>query len=194
MSSANDRLQRALRNYFSPARTRRFGAARSTAATTSRTAGDSVQSLIPFAQQPFLQVNVGDTLAGRLPGPLTTAVSGATWCRRPRWARRSRRIQWETTRAQRDNEPAVATYNVENLDPSDPADKFARLAQGIVTNLSSPDIVALEEIQDNTGATDDGAVAADQTLDLFTAAIVAGGPHEWRQIDPVDLADGGERR
>ena len=63
-----------------------------------------------------------------------------------------------------------------------------------MTNLNSPDIVALEEIQDNNGPTNDGTVAADQTLDLFTAAIVAaGGPqYEWRQIDPVDLADGGE--
>ena len=83
---------------------------------------------------------------------------------------------------------------MENLDPTDPGDKFARLAAGIVTNLNSPDIVALEEIQDNNGPTNDGTVAADQTLDLFTAAIVAaGGPqYEWRQIDPVDLADGGE--
>ena len=103
-------------------------------------------------------------------------------------------IQRETTRAQHDNEVAIATYNVENLDPTDPADKFARLAQGIVTNLNSPDIVALEEIQDNNGPTNNGVVAADQTLDQFTAAIVAaGGPqYQWRQIDPVNLADGGE--
>ncbi|MCA1438594.1 hypothetical protein I6F33_37690, partial [Bradyrhizobium sp. BRP20] len=40
----------------------------------------------------------------------------------------------------------------------------------------------------------DGVVAADQTLQRFTDAIVAaGGPrYEWRQIDPRDLADGGE--
>ena len=63
---------------------------------------------------------------------------------------------------------AVATYNVENLAPSDPAAKFQRLAQGLVTNLAAPDIVAVEEVQDNTGATDDGVVAADQTLTKLT--------------------------
>ena len=73
---------------------------------------------------------------------------------------------------------SIATYNVENLAPGNPDSKFAALAQGIVTNLASPDIVALEEVQDNDGATDDGVVAADQTISKLTAAVVAaGGPH-----------------
>jgi hypothetical protein len=89
---------------------------------------------------------------------------------------------------------SIATYNVENLAPSDSASKFAALAQGVVTNLASPDIVALEEIQDNDGATDDGTVAADQTLNTLTAAIqAAGGPsYDWRVINPVDDQDGGQ--
>ena len=37
---------------------------------------------------------------------------------------------------------SVATYNVENLAPSDPASKYSALASGIVTNLASPDIIA----------------------------------------------------
>lgn len=88
---------------------------------------------------------------------------------------------------------SVATYNVENLAPSDSDAKFQALAQGVVTNLASPDIVALEEIQDNDGATDDGVVAADQTLTKLTNAITAaGGPaYQWREIDPVDDQDGG---
>ena len=89
---------------------------------------------------------------------------------------------------------SVATYNVENLAPSDPDSKYQALADGVVTNLASPDIVSLEEIQDNSGATDDGTVAADQTLTKLTDAIVtAGGPHyQWREIDPVDDQDGGQ--
>ena len=47
---------------------------------------------------------------------------------------------------------SVATYNVENLAPTDSADKYARSAKGVVTNLASPDIVTVEEVQDNTGA------------------------------------------
>jgi uncharacterized protein len=100
----------------------------------------------------------------------------------------------ESTRAQRRGELAIATYNVENLDPGDPVAKFDRLAAGIVTNLAAPDIVTLEEVQDNNGPTNDGTVAADQTLALLIDAIVrAGGPrYSFRSIDPVNLADGGE--
>jgi predicted extracellular nuclease len=61
-------------------------------------------------------------------------------------------------------ELAVATFNVENLAAASPQTKFDRLAGMIVHNLAAPDLIALEEIQDNDGATDDGVVAADQTL------------------------------
>ncbi|SHM53923.1 endonuclease/exonuclease/phosphatase family protein [Cryptosporangium aurantiacum] len=100
----------------------------------------------------------------------------------------------ETTRADAGNELSVATFNVENLDPSDPPAKFARLASIIVRNLRAPDVVALEEVQDNNGATNDGTVAADRTYATLIAAITAaGGPvYAYRQIDPVNNADGGE--
>jgi predicted extracellular nuclease len=89
---------------------------------------------------------------------------------------------------------SIATYNVENLAPGNADTKFAALAKGIVANLASPDIVAIEEVQDNDGATDDGVVAADQTIAKLTAAIVAaGGPHyDSREIDPVNDQDGGQ--
>jgi predicted extracellular nuclease len=89
---------------------------------------------------------------------------------------------------------SVATYNVENLAPGDSATKYQRLGQGVVTNLASPDVVTLEEIQDNSGATDDGVVAADVTLAKLTAAITAaGGPdYSVRTVDPVNDQDGGQ--
>ncbi|WP_425444813.1 endonuclease/exonuclease/phosphatase family protein, partial [Streptomyces milbemycinicus] len=92
------------------------------------------------------------------------------------------------------NQVSVATYNVENLDPTDPQSKFDRLAEGVVKNLAAPDIVSLEEIQDNNGAKDDGTVAADKTIAQFIDAIkAAGGPtYDWRSVDPVNDADGGE--
>jgi uncharacterized protein len=88
----------------------------------------------------------------------------------------------------------AATFNVENLDPGDGAVKFDALANAIVTNLKSPDIINLEEIQDNNGATNDGTVNADVTLQtLINAIAAAGGPtYEYRQIDPVNNQDGGE--
>ncbi|GAA3553587.1 lamin tail domain-containing protein [Kribbella ginsengisoli] len=89
---------------------------------------------------------------------------------------------------------SVATYNVENLAATNPDSKFAKLAQAVVSNLGSPDILALEEIQDNNGATDNGVVAADQTIAKFIAAIqAAGGPtYDWRSINPNNDTDGGE--
>jgi predicted extracellular nuclease len=87
----------------------------------------------------------------------------------------------------------VATFNVENLAPSDPAAKFTTLATQIVSNLGSPDILAIEEIQDNNGTQDTGVVDASTTWSMLIAAIqAAGGPtYQYRQIDPVDNQDGG---
>jgi predicted extracellular nuclease len=100
----------------------------------------------------------------------------------------------ETTAAQSAGQLSVATYNVENLDPTDPASKFSALAQGIVNNLKSPDIVALEEVQDNDGPADNGVVSATTTLSMLTSAIrTAGGPaYSYTQINPRNDTDGGE--
>jgi uncharacterized protein len=103
-------------------------------------------------------------------------------------------VQRETTKASSALQVSVATFNVENLDPSDGDAKFDGLAQAVVKNLASPDIVGLEEVQDNDGATNSGSTQADLTLSMLAAAIVtAGGPeYAWRQIDPVNNAEGGE--
>jgi predicted extracellular nuclease len=100
----------------------------------------------------------------------------------------------EFTDPQGPTQVSIATYNVENLDANEPQAKFDTLAGQIVNNLRSPDVVALEEIQDNNGATNDSVVDANLTLDKLVAAIQsAGGPaYSWRQINPVDDQDGGE--
>jgi predicted extracellular nuclease len=154
-----------------------------------------VQSLIPFAQRPFPKLNVGDVLTGVTSGPVEYSnYGGYTLFASVLGTEKDNGLQGETTRKQRSGELAVATYNVENLSPVDTQAKFDRLADGIVTHLATPDIVNLEEIQDNNGPANDSVVAADQTLQRFTDAIVAkGGPrYEWREIDPVDDADGGQ--
>jgi predicted extracellular nuclease len=101
-------------------------------------------------------------------------------------------LQREVTRAPRDQEIVVGTYNVENLDPTDGS--FARHASLIVNNLRSPDVIAIEEIQDNDGAANTAVTDASVTWNMLIAAIqAAGGPtYEFRQIDPVDDQDGGE--
>ncbi|MEB3310094.1 MAG: choice-of-anchor I family protein [Snowella sp.] len=88
----------------------------------------------------------------------------------------------------------VATFNVENLGGNAAQSRFEAIAAAIVTNLKSPDIISLEEIQDNNGATNDGTITADQTYGQLIAAIAAaGGPtYSYRQIDPVNNQDGGQ--
>src|SRR5206468_7080328 len=102
-------------------------------------------------------------------------------------------LQPEVTAAAGTAQLSVATFNVENLDPSDGTDKFNRLAHILVDNLRAPDGVALEEVQDNNGAVDDGTVDSNVTLDTLVAAIeAAGGPdYQYRYIAPVNDADGG---
>ncbi|PZO12370.1 MAG: multifunctional hydrolase/phosphatase/nucleotidase [Leptolyngbya foveolarum] len=83
-----------------------------------------------------------------------------------------------------DDQLTIASYNVLNLDindgdgDTDVADgRFEAIAQQIINNLGTPDIVGLQEIQDNSGSADDGTIAADATLQALVEAIAqAGGP------------------
>ncbi|MEW2116823.1 endonuclease/exonuclease/phosphatase family protein [Streptomyces sp. NPDC005474] len=159
--------------------------------TAQNTGRLQIQSLGAVAD--FPAANVGDSLEGATTGPLDyNQFGGYTLVASELGTLKQGGLQRETTRKQSRGELAVATYNVENLDPSDTT--FAAHAAAIVNNLQSPDILSLEEIQDNNGATKDGTVAADQTVKkLIDAIVAAGGPaYDWRSIDPVDLADGGE--
>ncbi|NEO25687.1 MAG: DUF4114 domain-containing protein [Kamptonema sp. SIO4C4] len=91
------------------------------------------------------------------------------------------------------NQLTVATYNVENLDSGDAPAKFDRIAEQIITQLNSPDIIGLQEIQDNSGETDNGIVAADETFQQLIDTIAAkGGPtYDYRQVNPLNNQDGG---
>lgn len=154
-----------------------------------------IQQLAPVSQQPFPKANVGDVLNGGAAGPLDfNQFGGYTLVARELGEVKDKGLARERTKRQGKGELAVATYNVENLDPSDPQQKFDALAGAVVANLASPDIVALEEIQDDTGAKNDGTVSAAATLKKFADAIVAaGGPrYAWRSVDPENNKDGGE--
>lgn len=137
--------------------------------------------------------DVGDLLPGRHVGVLDFAddafrlLPGGT----PRLLKAGPPA--ESTRPQLDGEVAVATLDVDNLDPSDPPEQYAAHAREIVERLRSPDLLVIEKLQDNSGTEDDGTVAADQTVAQLIAAIsTAGGPaYDWRSIDPRDNADGG---
>ena len=90
---------------------------------------------------------------------------------------------------------SVASYNVLNLDPGDGAAKFTAIAQDIVAQLNAPDIISLEEVQDNNGATNDGVVSASITLQMLVDAIAAAGGPTYSWIDNPFIGDdtnGGE--
>ncbi|MFD0166030.1 endonuclease/exonuclease/phosphatase family protein [Streptomyces decoyicus] len=154
-----------------------------------------VTSLIPFSERPFPVADVGDKLTGTTAGPLDyDSFGGYSLQATELGTLTDHGPAPETTRKQKSDELAVATYNVENLAPTTPQAKFDRLAKALVHHLSAPDVVALEEVQDDNGAKDNGVVTAGETLKKLTDAIkAAGGPaYEWRQIDPVNDQDGGQ--
>ncbi|MEE4494834.1 endonuclease/exonuclease/phosphatase family protein [Streptomyces sp. BE230] len=147
------------------------------------------------ATRPFPVGNVGDVLSGTTTGVIDYASFGGYNLQATELGTLTdRHLQREVTRKQKGGELAVATYNVENLDALDEQTKFDTLAKGVAVNLSSPDIVSLEEIQDDNGAVSDGTVGSEATLKRFTDAIVAaGGPrYAWRYVAPQDGQDGGE--
>lgn len=87
----------------------------------------------------------------------------------------------------------VAAIDAGGLSAADPASTFDRLAGLVVEQLKAPDIVALRDVRDRSGAADDGAVAGDASFEaLLNAISIAGGPdYQYRQIDPLEGQDGG---
>ncbi|HEX8525889.1 M10 family metallopeptidase C-terminal domain-containing protein, partial [Allosphingosinicella sp.] len=102
----------------------------------------------------------------------------------------------------------VATFNVENLDPTDGAARFAEIANAIAVNLNAPDIISIEEMQDNNGGREntdpstkgagDGTspTGTDASLTwqmLVDALNLATGAHyQWVDQAPVYNAEGGQ--
>ncbi|MFB8167938.1 lamin tail domain-containing protein [Kitasatospora purpeofusca] len=156
--------------------------------------GNPERVLLDDVLAPTPAANVGDTLSGATVGVLDYSFGNFKLLVTATPTVLPGGLAPETTAAPAAGELSTATFNVENLAPSDPQAKFDGLAAAVVTNLRSPDLVALEEIQDNSGATDNGVVAADQTLAKLTAAITAaGGPaYSYRQLNPVNDQDGGQ--
>ncbi|WP_051353193.1 5'-nucleotidase C-terminal domain-containing protein [Thalassobacillus devorans] len=88
----------------------------------------------------------------------------------------------------------VASYNVENFHAGTDQEKVERIAETMVENLNSPDIIGLVEVQDNNGPEDDGTVDASESYQTLIEAIeAAGGPsYEFSDIAPEDKEDGGQ--
>ncbi|MEJ5975353.1 SdiA-regulated domain-containing protein [Novosphingobium sp. PS1R-30] len=82
----------------------------------------------------------------------------------------------------------MATYNVENLDPSD--NKFTILARDIAYNLRAPDVIALQEIQDKDGAGTGSDLSGYVTAQGLIDAIKALGGPDYVYIEITPSAAG----
>lgn len=86
----------------------------------------------------------------------------------------------------------VGGYNVENFYAGDTAHVQA-VASHIVEYMRSPDLLAVQEIQDDNGETDDGSVGSEATLTALADAIRAlgGASYNYTYISPVNDESGG---
>ncbi|OTB04842.1 hypothetical protein M426DRAFT_320425 [Hypoxylon sp. CI-4A] len=88
----------------------------------------------------------------------------------------------------------VGSYNVENFNAGDAAHVQA-IASHIVEYMRTPDLLAIQEIQDNNGETDDGTVDADATLSALVAAIQSlsnsSVVYDYTYISPLNDESGG---
>ena len=104
--------------------------------------------IVPDATPP---VNVGDRFTTAAVGVLDYNFGNFELQLTSALTRVDRGLQREVTRAQKraSSQSRRSTSRTSTLDPPE---KFAALAGLIVNNLRSPDLLALEEIQDNDGA------------------------------------------
>ncbi|XWW98193.1 hypothetical protein V2A60_006190 [Cordyceps javanica] len=86
----------------------------------------------------------------------------------------------------------VASYNAENLAPN--STHLPRVVDQIVHKLRLPDLIFLQEVQDNSGPTNDGVTSASLTLSTLTDALLeeSGVGYNFTEVDPVNNQDGGQ--
>jgi uncharacterized protein len=86
----------------------------------------------------------------------------------------------------------VVSYNVLNLSAIEP-DRITRLADQIVNLMAAPDIIGLQEIQDNDGSEGQDAISADLTYQgIIDDILELGGPrYLYVDIDPIPGSEGG---
>ncbi|KAF9483503.1 DNase I-like protein [Pholiota conissans] len=83
-------------------------------------------------------------------------------------------------------------YNVENLAPT--SSHLPTIANHIANYLNTPDIMFIQEIQDNSGPTDDGVIDANVTLSTLVNSIaqISNVTYQYTSINPIDNQDGGQ--
>jgi len=166
--------------------------------------------VLNYADAP--QVHVGAELLEPVTGPLNFRVASFQMVAESPVLIRQARVEKHSTRLRGEGSSVtVLTLNGFNLDAhleradrvndsrrdvdDDVSDgRFDGLAFAIAHDAGAPDIVALQEIQDDDGAELSDVVSAEKTLTgLIDAVERAGGPtYAWADVPPVEGADGGQ--
>ncbi|KAG6844606.1 hypothetical protein H0H87_005540 [Tephrocybe sp. NHM501043] len=96
------------------------------------------------------------------------------------------------SKAEKDCTITFGDYNIENMAPT--STHLPVVANHIATYLNTPDIVFVQEIQDNSGPTDDGTVSGNVTLATLVNAIarINNVTYSFLEIAPTDGTDGGQ--
>jgi predicted extracellular nuclease len=110
--------------------------------------------------------------------------------------------QESTSIGKEGNRLLIASYNVHNLDPNDQdgdrdvlEGRFLSIAKHVVQALNMPDILALQEVQDNDGSTGSSVTSASVTLQTLVDAIAEVGGPRYVYVDNPFIGDdrnGGE--
>lgn len=166
--------------------------------------------VVDYAEAPRL--NVGAALLNRVTGPLNFRSGSYQMAVNHAIEVKPSSIDIEKTKLHPTKDQlTILTLNGFNLDVHiESADKvksprldidddvgdgrFDSLASAVVSQAGSPDIIALQEIQDNDGAELSTEVRANKTLELLAEVIAGmGGPsYAWVDLPPVLDSDGGQ--
>lgn len=86
----------------------------------------------------------------------------------------------------------VAGYNAENLAPD--SAHLPKVVDQIVNKMRTPDLIFLQEIQDNSGPTNDGTTSASLTLTTLAENLekASGVVYNYTDVEPVNNKDGGQ--
>ncbi len=158
------------------------------------------------------RLNVGSKLLSRITAPLNYRVGSYQLALTTPFKHEDHFVSLSKSSLEpSDNALTIMTLNCFNLDPHiESADmvlnpsqdidddwgegRFHTLGQAVVLQANSPDIVALQEIQDNDGAEITDVVDASKTYQLLIQTIqeLSGIRYEWTDVEPEVGADGGQ--
>lgn len=158
------------------------------------------------------RLNLGSKLASRISGPLNYRVDAYQISVSEPFTVDEHFVGLtKSTLVPESNSLTIMTLNCFNLDPHVESEakvmnprqdvdddlgegRFHTLAQAVVLQANTPDIVALQEIQDNDGAELSEVVDASDTYQLLIDIIeqLSGVRYQWIDVPPEVGADGGQ--